>query len=119
MAENLKTTSYNDESAINPITDNAQWSTQNEGAYCWYKNSEEIYKNTFGALYNWYAVSSGHLCPAGWKVPSDPEYLSMLSYLDGSSGSKLKETRDRHWPHPNDAATNESGFTSIPAGYRN
>jgi uncharacterized protein (TIGR02145 family) len=59
------------------------------------------------------------LCPAGWHVPSDPEWTLLTGYLGGESlaGGKLKETGIGHWISPNDG-NNESGFTAMPGGYR-
>ncbi len=78
-------------------------------------------KSTYGALYNWYAVKTGNLCPEGWHVASDAEWTTLTDYLGGlnSAGGKLKETGTLHWNNPNSDATNESGFTALPAGSRN
>jgi uncharacterized protein (TIGR02145 family)/uncharacterized repeat protein (TIGR02059 family) len=129
MAENLKTTKYNDNTLIPNITDNSTWANLSTDAYCWYFNEESIYKPVYGALYNWYAVNKGKLCPTGWHVPSDAEWHSLVLTLDANAqsnleseseiaGGKLKETGIRHWQSPNFGATNESGFTAIPGGLR-
>ncbi|HKK41174.1 MAG TPA: FISUMP domain-containing protein, partial [Bacteroidales bacterium] len=74
MAENLRTTRYSDGKYISsPGTDNNLWNNYFTGAYSWYKNSPESFKNTYGALYNWYAVNSGNLCPRGWRIPDDKD----------------------------------------------
>jgi uncharacterized protein (TIGR02145 family) len=83
MKENLKTTSYNNGSEIPDVKEQSIWFRLSEGAYCRYKN-EENYADTFGLLYNWYAVSSGKLCPVGWRVPSDEEW----KYLEGFADTK-------------------------------
>ena len=72
-------------------------------------------------LYNWYAVNTGKLCPEGWHVPTDDEWTILTDYLGGKSvaGGKLKETGTSHWLSPNTGATNETGFTGLPTGYRN
>jgi uncharacterized protein (TIGR02145 family) len=121
MAENLKTTKYKDgSSAIPLIADNTEWSNLVTPGYCWYNNDEATYKSTYGALYNWYAVSTGNLCPIGWHMPSDAEWTTLTSYLGGEdiAGGKLKETGTTHWLTPNTGATNETGFTSLPGGFR-
>lgn len=120
MAENLKTTKFNDGTAIPLVTDNTEWSNLTTSGYCWYSNDESTYKNTYGALYNWYTVNTGNLCPSGWHVPSDPEWTTLTTYLggDGVSGGKLKEAGNIHWNTPNTDATNETGFTALPGGYR-
>lgn len=118
MAENLKVTQYNDGSSIPNVTDNTAWSKLTTGALC---DNENIALNseTFGKLYNWYAVNSGKLAPEGWHVPSDTEWTILADYLGGvrEAGAKLKETGTSHWV-TNAEATNESGFTALPGGYR-
>jgi uncharacterized protein (TIGR02145 family) len=119
MAENLKTTKYNDGTAIPDATDGSAWASINSPAYCWY-NNDTGNKNIYGALYNWYAVNTGKLCPAGWHVPTDAEWTTLTNYLGGLSiaGGKLKESGTTHWTTPNTGATNETGFTAFPAGAR-
>jgi uncharacterized protein (TIGR02145 family) len=117
MAENLKTTRYRDGTAIPLITDNTIWSSLTTPGYCWYNNSEDTYKTNYGALYNWYAVNTRNLCPAGYHVPTDEEWGALYTYLDGSGG-KLKETGIQHWASPNTGATNLTGFTALPGGKR-
>ncbi|RPJ73439.1 MAG: PKD domain-containing protein [Alphaproteobacteria bacterium] len=126
MAENLKTTKYNDNTAIPLVTNNYSWSGLNNPAYCWYGNYKGAYKSTYGALYNWYAVStttngSKNICPTGWHVPTDVEWTTLTDFLGGESVAcgKLKEIGTTHWSKPNTDATNESGFTALPGGYRN
>ncbi len=77
MAENLKTTLYNDGTVIPNVTDDTQWVNLQTGAYRWYMNDEEEYKDRYGALYNWYTVRNGKLCPAGWHVPGDEEWKKL------------------------------------------
>ena len=121
MVENLKTTKYNDGTPIGILTNNKTWSTLSiTPAYCWYNNDSTTNKNTYGALYNWYAVNTGKLAPAGWHIPTDAEWTILTTYLGGESvaGGKLKEIGTVHWSSPNDGATNETGFTALPGGYR-
>ena len=81
MAENLKTTKYNDGNSLPNVTDFTEWTDLNTAAYCWYKNDASAYKATYGALYNWFTVNTGKLCPAGWHVPSDTEWTTLLRVL--------------------------------------
>ena len=120
MAENLKVTKYNDGIAIPNVTDNTAWRELTTGALCDYDNTPSN-SETYGKLYNWHAVNTGKLCPTGWHVPSDAEWTELTDYLGGSSvaGGKLKETGTTHWASPNTGATNETGFTALPGGYRN
>jgi len=119
MAENLKTTKYDDGKSIPNVTDIALWSGLSTDAYCWY-NNEVNYKNTYGALYNWYAVNTSKLAPVGWHVATDAEWTTLSNYLGGNSvsGGKLKETGINHWTAQNSGATNETGFTALPGGQR-
>ena len=121
MAENLKTTKYNDGKAIPLVTDDKAWGALTTPAYCWYYNDASTNKNKYGALYNWYTVNTNKLCPKAWHVATDTEWTTLTTYLDGESvaGSKLKETGTTHWESPNAGATNKSGFTALPGGYRN
>jgi uncharacterized protein (TIGR02145 family) len=87
---------------------------------------------TYGVLYNWSAAMNGAassttnpsgiqgVCPTGWHLPSDAEWTELTDYLGGTSvaGGKLKETGTTHWTSPNTGATNETGFTALPGGYR-
>jgi uncharacterized protein (TIGR02145 family) len=122
MAENLKTTKYNDgTTAIPDVTDNTAWAGLSSGAYCDYSNVP-TYSVTYGRLYNWYAVASTNpknVCPTGWHVATDAEWTTLETYLGGASvsGGKLKEKGTAHWSSPN-SATNETGFTALPGGYR-
>ena len=124
MVENLKTTKYNDGTEIPLITDNTGWNNATADAYCWYDNAITN-KDLYGALYNWYAVSTGKLCPKGWHVPSESEWAELVNYLGGESvaGGKLKTTGtieggDGLWHQPNVDATNETGFSALPGGLR-
>jgi uncharacterized protein (TIGR02145 family) len=120
MVENLRTTRYNDGTAIPLVTDSTAWSNLSTPGYCWYNNDAATYKSTYGALYNWYTVNTGKLAPAGWHVPSDAEWSTLTTYLGGESvaGGKLKEAGTTHWTTPNTGATNETGFSALPGGFR-
>ena len=122
MAVNLKTTKYNLGNVITPVTDNTAWSTNTTGAYCNYSNTLAN-SDIYGRLYNWYVVASTNslkVCPTGWHVPTDGEWTTLSTSLGGEivAGGKLKETTTTHWSSPNTDATNETGFTALPGGYR-
>ncbi len=116
MIENLKTTRYNDGSIIPKKTD-SEWSYITTGVYCNYNNDESIV-NTYGRLYNWYAVNTGKLAPKGWHIPTEEDWNILSDYLGGEiiAGGKLKESGTSHWIYPNEGATNEVGFSALPAG---
>ncbi len=117
FVENLKTTSFNDGVTITNIEDTS-WIHLTTPAYAWYDNAISN-KNIYGGLYNWYAVNTGKLCPTGWHVPSDANWITLFNSLGGDSVAikKLKEAGTTHWNNPN-YGTNESGFTALPGGFR-
>ncbi|SVC55879.1 uncharacterized protein METZ01_LOCUS308733, partial [marine metagenome] len=120
MAENLKVTHYNNGDEIPNITSNSSWLSIFTGAYGDYDNNPAN-SETYGRLYNWYTVDDDRgVCPDGWHVPSDEAYTILIDYLGGTSvaGGKMKETGLEHWYSPNAGATNESGFTGLPSGFR-
>ncbi len=118
MAENLKVTHYRNGEAIPNIMDNTEWSNLSTGAYCVYNNDNSQIE-TYGLLYNWYTLSdSRNIAPPGWHVPSDEEWTKLENYLGSDAGGKLKEPGTSHWNDPNTGATNSSGFTALPGGYR-
>ena len=120
MAENLKTTKYNDGRAIPNVKDHYEWRESTTSAYCWY-NNDIANKYIYGALYNWFTVNTGKLCPKGWHVPTDAQWTILTTFLGGDSvaGGKLKETDATKWTYPNTGAINASRFTALPGGCRN
>jgi uncharacterized protein (TIGR02145 family) len=117
MAENLKTTHYSDGTEIT------------EGIYTYSNNIHEAQ----GKHYNWYTAmnktqgvynmtpNGNHqgVCPEGWHIPSKQELEYLVNFNGGpqEAGAKLKEAGTEHWKAPNEGATNESGFTALPAGW--
>lgn len=104
MTENLKSTRFSDGTNIQCIKDQAIWLRLDSSAYCYYQNNEN-YADTFGFLYNWYAVNSGKLCPAGWRVPTDNEWIQ----IEGTADTKYS---------PNDSIWNKLGLRGFDAGLR-
>ena len=101
MKENLKVTHYRNGDAIENI------------------DSPDV--GRYGRLYDARAVNDKRgLAPEGWHVPSDAEWTTLTDYLGGKyvAGGKLKEKGITHWTNPNTGATNRSGFTALPGGYR-
>lgn len=120
MKENLKVMHYRNGDPIPFVTDTTTWKGLTTGACCSYDNFMGN-ANTFGMLYNGYAVAdSRHICPAGWHVPVNAEWTILINYLGGAAvaGGKMKETGTTHWNNPNTGATNESGFTARAGGIR-
>lgn len=121
MQENLRTTKYADGSVIPNVTDDAAWEGLSTGAWCHNSNIAD-YDIPYGKLYNWYTVADPRgLCPAGWHVPTDEEWTTLIAYLGGESvvGKKMKATTGWYdYPGLSGNGTNESGFTGFPGGYR-
>jgi uncharacterized protein (TIGR02145 family) len=118
MAENLKTTKYNDGTDIPMFTGSTSSANLVVAGYNWPNYSIDN-KKTYGALYDWTVVGTGKLCPSGWHVPSDTEWNNILPAFQGTvslAGGKLKETGTSHWVKYNTEATNETGFTALPGG---
>jgi len=136
MSENLKTSRYNDGTAIPLVTDALAWETISTPGYCWYNNDAATYKNKYGALYNVYVVKTGKLAPTGWHIPTDAEWTTLDKYLtlngynyDGSTWENkyvksLAATTG--WMFDKYEGTvgndllknNRTGFSALPGGYR-
>jgi uncharacterized protein (TIGR02145 family) len=118
--ENLKVTRYHNGDTIPNVTNATAWSKLTTGAFCIFDN-DSSYSAVYGRLYNWYAViDSRNIAPSGWHVPSDAEWDTLIAYLGGESiaGGKMKEAGTTKWASPNAGATNSSGFSALPGGYR-
>ena len=125
MVDNLKVTHFRNGDPIPQIADGNEWGALSTGAYCFYNNTP-LNTDIYGNLYNWYAINDErNLAPVGWHIPTDDEWLQLINFLGGDAvaGGALKsigtlEDSDGLWHEPNFGATNESGFTALPSGYR-
>lgn len=122
MAENLRTTHYQNGENIPEIMEIDAWRDLSIGALCNYQNTHNLDSiATYGRLYNWYAVNDNRkLAPRGWHIPSMDEWSILFDYLGGDSvaGCKLKESGVAHWIQNNYESINETGFTALPGGHR-
>lgn len=118
MAENLKTSKFNDGVEITLFNDDQLYSADTYGYIEDFTHSGN--ENVYGALYNWLVVNTNKVCPSGWHVPSINEWYILRDYLGGYSvaGGEMKEAGTAHWNSPNVGATNSSGFTALPGGYK-
>jgi uncharacterized protein (TIGR02145 family) len=129
---NLRTSRYNDGTPLLRANNSTNWTANMLPMYCWYNDDSTANELRNGKLYNFYAVSGGNLCPAGWHVASDSEWKQLEHALGMSStdtsntgwrgtdqGAKLKEYGNVNWLAPNTGATNQSGYTATGSGYRN
>jgi len=133
MSKNLDVSNYSNGDLIPQVTDPVAWANLTTGAWCWYKNDSTTYGTLYGRLYNWYAVNDPRgLAPVGWHIPSESEWNKLVKCLDPIAdtlcmscsqstiaGGAIKDTGTTYWNSPNMGATNSSGFTALPAGYRN
>jgi uncharacterized protein (TIGR02145 family) len=120
MAQNLTTTRFSDGTEIPHIMSGSAWNNLTTPGYCCYNNDGESNKDTYGALYNGYAVNTGKLCPTGWHVPEKEEWEQLREFLGDTitGGNKLKESGTEHWLSQNKGADNSSGFSALPSGIR-
>lgn len=131
MAENLNTEYFSNNSHIHIETSDNSWGQLNTVAFCNYLNDGEN-ANIYGKLYNWHSVAyNGGLCPSGWHVPSDAEWLNLEKYIGVSAtvvgkkgwrgdpfGCYLKASGTDFWSVDPDNQTNAAGFFALPAGIR-
>jgi len=117
--ENLRTKKYRNGNNI-IVKTNTDTSTL-VGQMYYYGNDSLTNYPVYGALYNWKATQeSDSLCPVGWHVPTDAEWTTLTTYLGSVSvaGGKIKSTGTTYWDSPNTFATNETGFSVLPGGFR-
>ena len=136
MAENLKTTKYNYGTSIPYVIDNTAWNILSTPAFCWHNNDATTNKNTYGALYNWYTVSTAKLAPVGWHVPTDAEWTILENYLMANGYNYNGATTGNNYAKSLAATTNwtsymgtgvlsqdlsknnSTGFSALPGGMR-
>ena len=132
MLKNLDVSTYRNGDPIPKVTNATEWANLTTGAYCYYNNDSASYAAIYGKLYNWYAIKDPRgLAPIGWHIPTDAEWNKLVKCLDQNAdtttisavsqsqiaGSKIKSTGIELWENPN-VATNSSGFSALPGGYR-
>jgi uncharacterized protein (TIGR02145 family) len=144
MAENLRVTRYADGTPIAELQDESDWGalTADAKAYCWYANLPDN-EDTASVLYTWAAAMNGMsgsdtipsgiqgVCPDGWHLPSDPEWMELEVFLGmtlvdagkyewrgSDEGVQLKETGYSNWAQAAAPGSNTSGFTAVPGGFR-
>jgi uncharacterized protein (TIGR02145 family) len=122
MAENLKTTRYNNGDLIDITPEmSSYYARESNPKYQWPANAYEPLAAVYGRLYTWFVITdSRNICPTGWHIPNQQEWMILINYLGGYkiAGGKLKETGDDWWYSPNTGADNSSGFSALPSGDR-
>jgi uncharacterized protein (TIGR02145 family) len=119
--KNLNVARYRNGDPIPQVSDYTQWANLTTGAWCWYNNDSATYAASYGRLYNWYAVNDPRgLAPYDWHIPTDAEWTTLTNFLGGDSiaGGAMKSQNIQSWTLPNTGATNSSGFTGLPGGFR-
>jgi uncharacterized protein (TIGR02145 family) len=126
MAENLNVGHFQNGSLIGIVEDNTSWNTPVQSPFSCYYQNQMANACPYGRIYNFYAVTDSRgLCPVGWHVPDNYEWQQLHDALGGTSvaGGAMKtegtvEANNGLWYSPNTAATNASGFSAVPGGYR-
>jgi uncharacterized protein (TIGR02145 family) len=121
MAENLRSTRLCNGDAIYGMPELTTWlENKDQKLPAWvYANNNPALDEPYGKLYNWYAVEDARgLCPCGWEIPTEEEWSNLQSHLGDDSGGKMKTAGLFYWQSPNTGATNESGYSGLPAGLR-
>jgi len=132
ISDNLKSTQYSDGTSIPFVNTLETWAllgnNNTDKAYCYYDDNSNGQSLIFGALYTYAAATNGNntgvdvqgICPEGWHIPTNTEWVELTTFLGGTdiAGGKLKQEGTELWSNPNVGATNESGFTFLPGGYR-
>ena len=118
MVTNLKTTTLNDGTPIDKVSDLATWVAHEDPAYIWYEDYEEKFADVYGALYNFYTVETGDLCPDGWRVPLEADWEELIDYVGGQlvAGGQLMDTQ--YWKDLPETVTNDYRFSARPGGMR-
>lgn len=122
MSENLNVTKYRNGDDIGTTTPSMlAIPDEQDPKYQWVFDGMNELAPILGRLYTSYAMTDSRgLCPTGWHVATVADWDQLITHLGGESvaGGKLKMTGSTNWLVPNTGATNESGFTAIPAGKR-
>jgi uncharacterized protein (TIGR02145 family) len=101
---------------------NQKWLAQNlafkADSGCWAYNNDKKNVAVYGYLYTYEVAKKA--CPAGWHLPTNNEWTTLIKYKGGDTiaGGKLKEEGTAHWSISDKGNTNESGFTALPGGCR-
>lgn len=144
MAENMKTTTYSDGTAIPMVDVPSAWAGLGATpGHCYYQNTVAN-GDTYGFMYNWATAMHGTassvanpsgvqgICPVGWHIPSDVEWDALgvfiaddnggnpsgYTFTDGNwlkVGKHLKSVTD--WASPWNGS-DDYGFTALPGGRR-
>jgi len=120
LKQNIKTTKFSNGDVIETTATMDQYiGSISEPRYQWPAMGNEANVVVYGRHYTWYAATdSRNICPSGWHVPTDAEWVELINFLGGeqSAGGKLKSVD--YWLTPNSGGTDEVGFKAVPGGHR-
>jgi uncharacterized protein (TIGR02145 family) len=116
MSENLATDRYRNGKKIPLIKSLDVWQDLYTPG-CGYYNNDTAMLHKYGMFYNWYAVNTGKLCPRGWHVATNDDWLNLENFLGGHlrAGGKMKSITGWKGKH---VSADDIGFNALPAGYR-
>lgn len=118
MAENLRTSHYNDGTPIMFGNEGVDWQNAGtSGVYTWMENDSTSSEVRYGKLYNGHAVIAGNVCPIGWHVPTEQEWDNMINSQGGFSnaGSTLRFAGNEYWDYYYSATSYDNvGFAALP-----
>lgn len=115
FAQNLRTKKLQDGTPIPIISENETWANTKEPACCSYNNNECT--EVTGMLYNYKTVQTNQICPEGWEVASDSAWIDLANNLGGVDKAGVSLKANNVW-NEKQKTTNESGFSAVPAGFR-
>jgi uncharacterized protein (TIGR02145 family) len=117
LAENLNTSHFRNGDSIPEIEGTVEWQAAGDHgtpAWCYY-NGDPASGNKYHKLYNWYALMDPRgLAPDGWHIPMIDEWATLTAALGGDNGAGIPMKSHSEWD-----GSNTSGFSALPAGYRN
>jgi uncharacterized protein (TIGR02145 family) len=121
MKQNLNVDKFRNGENIPQANTDEEWKKagiNKQAAWCYY-NNDPANGAKYGKLYNWYAVNDPRgLAPVGWHVISWTGFQTFFTPFLPEAAGKLKQVGTLNWKTPNTGATNESGFTGLPGGFR-
>ncbi len=116
MAENLKTSHYNNGDLINLYN-----SLSKDSLFQMPSNNDENNVSIYGRYYSFLVLTDTRgICPIGWHIPSSNEWKKLIDYCGGQNTStilKLSEVGNLHWFKSIGVNSNLYGFTALPSGY--
>jgi uncharacterized protein (TIGR02145 family)/uncharacterized repeat protein (TIGR02543 family) len=96
------------------------------GSVCYNNSTSNC--DLYGRLYNWSTVMNGSsssssspsgvrgICPAGWHVPSDAEWTTLVNFAGSNACTKLQS---RSGWNSGGNGTDDFGFSALPGGRGN